>query len=226
MQKLGLNEAENYGILFLYLVFMEADMGTLTLKAGTKQNASSSREYFLFHAMARSSSYAAFLDEVKRYNAEHPEGKISDDAEDKKCMKKSYQEFKSAVNTGFRSVENIDFDNPQVLRRLKNILQQQLPRETYKTMGDFASVPLTQADIGYTLLCHADGVKILGAKYLAQQKREEEKILHEQVVVGKSGITSYGSYSEDRVFSNQNTYKTQKEILVERMMQERRQNRK
>lgn len=200
-------------------------MGTLTLKSNTTYNARDSREYFLFHAMAKSQTGGEFLKKVEQYDIEHPEGRILNDEVDKKNMHKSYHEFKKAVEKGFRGVENVDFDNPQVLSRLKNILQQQLPKETYKTKGDFLSIPLTQADIGYTLACHAEGIKRLGSKYLAQQRQAEEQVVHEPVIVGKSGVVKHGGYGEKQVFSHKSTYKTEKEILVERMLEENRKKR-
>lgn len=185
----------------------EAKMATLSIKE--------SREFLIFQAFSQNKTYDAALTELEQHDAAHPDKKIFASAEEKKAMFDSYIMFKEAERMISRGEVAPDYDNGQVLERLKNVLSQKLPavsREVIKS--GMVSPALNKANVGRMMAVHAKNVKIMGKRELFSKK----KIEHEQAFVGKSGVTGHSPY--ERVVSEERTYKRNEDIILERMLKE------
>ncbi len=181
-------------------------MATLSIKE--------SREFVIFQAFSKNNTYSSALDDLEKYDRENPDRRIFATPEEKKAMRDSYLMFKAAEKTIERSGGMPDYDNPQVMERLKNVLSQQLPAVSREVLKDApASTAINKANVGRMMALHARNVKTLGKKMLQQRVSG-----HEQAMVARQG--NVGTSPHEKVISNDSTYKRNEEIIIERMLRE------
>lgn len=184
-----------------------------------------SREFFIFQAFANNQSYDEALGVIEAHDRDHPEGKILASAVDKLYMKESYKLFREASRPLYgKGGLAPDYDNPQVMERLKNIIKQKLPPTARDVLSErTGSVTMNQANIGRMLAVYAGQLKALGKKALNEQKRQAEAKHYGTVATtDRSGRVSHGGYGKGIVFSDESKpYKTTSQILQDRIRDEK-----
>lgn len=187
-------------------------MATLTIKE--------SQEFVIFQAFAQNDTFHGALSALEDYDKNNPEKRIFASLDEKKAIRESFAIFKEAENIISRNGTRLDYDNPQVMERLKTILSQKLPaisRDTFKEAT--SSVAINKANVGRMMALHAYNVKTLGKKLMQQPKDNS----HVQAVVERYG--KLGSSPHKEVFSKENSYKSNQEVIRDKMLEEQKKQR-
>ena len=184
-------------------------MATLTIKE--------SREFVIFQAFAKNDTFRGALSAIEEYDKANPDRRIFAAPDEKKAMRDSFKLFKDAEKVIARNGTALDYDDPLIVDRLNTILSQNLPVFSKKTMkDDTSSISIKKANIGRMMAVHAHNVKTLGNRLMKENKERQ----HEAAMVAKHGITGHSPY--EKVISNERTYKSNTDILVERLLKEQR----
>lgn len=187
-------------------------MATLTIKE--------SREFVIFQAFAQNDTFQGALSTLEDYDRDNPNRRIFASPEEKKAMRDSFAIFKEAENIITKAGTRLDYDNPQVMERLKTILSQKLPaisRDTFKNAT--TSVAINKANVGRMMAVHAYNVKTLGKKLMKEPKDNS----HVQAVVEK--YAKLGTSPHKEVFSKESTYKSNQDVIRDKMMEEQKKQR-
>ncbi len=187
-------------------------MATLTIKE--------SREFVIFQAFAQNSTFQGALSVLEDYDRNNPNRRIFAAPDEKKAMRESFAIFKEAENIISRNGTKLDYDNPQIMERLKTILSQKLPaisRDTFKDAT--SSVAINKANVGRMMALHAYNVKTLGKK-LMQEIRDNS---HVQAMVEKYG--KLGTSPHKEVFAQDTSYKSNQEVVRDRVLDEQKKQR-
>ncbi|MCM1323869.1 MAG: hypothetical protein NC218_06880 [Acetobacter sp.] len=193
-------------------------MVTLSMKASESGN------FVVFRALAESSRFQEALERVEQYNTKHPDRRVLGTPRLKKAMEEAFKQMKAVMKKAFPNVEKLDLDDSQVVDRLHHVLCQHLPKDSFKELGRYEGLSMRQANIGHILVTYSESIDKFGKGYFAEQKRASERIEHEQVTVNRHRRLGQ-SYASGMVFSNKNTYKTSREAVVARMLEEKRKGR-
>ena len=184
-------------------------MGQLSISCG--------REFSVFQIFAESKSFRAALKKIEAYDKEHQTGKIAATPEDKKALRESFSMFKEAEKTISNNGTALDYDNPQIIERLNTILTQRLPAISQDVIKkETSSLAIKKANIGMMMAKHAENIRRLGKK-MVMQKPERRR---EQAMTERTGKTGHSPH--EKVFSTKTSYKSNHDVIVERLMQERR----
>lgn len=172
-----------------------------------------SREYAVFQAFSNNSTYKGALTELEAFDRENPDRRIFTSAEEKKMMRESYRLFKESELEVKRGGMTLDYDDKQVVERLKTVLSQKMPaisREVLKQHTD--SLAINKANIGRMLEVHARNIRVYGKKEM--KKNMEERRENRQVMVDKYRKLKHSPY--EGVFSRASSYKPIGQVLRER----------
>ena len=187
-------------------------MATLTIRE--------SREFVIFQAFAQNDKFSDVLETLEEYDRNNPDRRIFAAPEEKKAMRESFAIFKEAENIISRNGTHLDYDNPQIMERMKTILAQKLPAVSRDTFNNATtSTAINKANIGRMMAVHAYNVKTLGKKLL----REPRDDSHIQAMVEKYG--KIGNSPHKEVFSKENTYKSNQEVVRDKMLEEQKKQR-
>lgn len=182
-------------------------MATLSIKE--------SREFVVFKAFSSNDSCEGALKDLEKYDRENPDKCIFTSAEDKKGMRDSYVMFKEAERMIDRVNGRPDYDNPQIMERMKTILSQKLPAISRDVIKDATtSVAINKANIGRMLFKHAKNVGALSKRMM----KESVEHRHEQPRVSRHGNVGRSPY--EKVYSDKKTYQRNEDVLIERMLRE------
>ncbi len=191
-------------------------MGTLELK--------DCKEVFIFKTMTEHERFLDACKAVMAFDKEHPDKKILKGSVDKEVLRMCFTECRNAVAIAFRKGERPDFSNISHLNRLKNVYNQQLPKACQKPHDNFTSLFRGKIEMGINFLDHLEYVGRAGLKYykslISEEKREASKRTYEQATVGKYRQLEHG-YDNGKVFSSEKQYKTNQEVIYERLSKER-----
>lgn len=195
---------------------MEDHMATLELK--------DCKEAMLFRAVTENDSYLGACKALIAFDKTHPEKKFFKKTSDKEVFRMCFNECRQAVAIAFPRGEVPDFNNVAHLNRLKNVFNQQLPRMCQKYYDDFSSSFKGRIGMGDIFIKHMDYIDRAGLSYykslISEQKREASKRSYEQATVGCYRQLGRG-FGDKKVFSEKNTYKTNREAVLARMAAER-----
>lgn len=172
-----------------------------------------SREYVIFQAFSNNSTYKDALTELEAFDRENPDRRIFASAEEKRAMRESYRLFKDSELEVQRGGMTLDYDNKQVIERLKTVLSQKIPaisREVLKQHTD--SPAINKANVGRMMAVHARNIKVYGKKELS--KFMEERQENRQAMVDK--YRKLGRSPYEGVFSKESSYKPIGKVLKER----------
>lgn len=171
-----------------------------------------SREFVLFQAFAKNSSFSAALKAIEAHDRENPKERILASSDDKLFLFESYKFFREAEKPLQKNGERPDYGNPQLLERLKTVISQRLPAVSREVMLENAKSPaMIMANIGRMLAVHAKNIKTHGRQELARLKRQEFENNNRRTVAmtKKQGQVNFGGYGGGVVFSvKSNNYKT------------------
>ncbi len=183
-------------------------MATLTIRE--------SREFVIFQAFAQNDTFHGALSDLENYDKNNSDKRIFVAPEEKKAMRESFAIFKEAERIISRNGTRLDYDNPQIMERLKTILSQKLPaisRDVFKDAT--SSVAINKANVGRMMAVHAYNVKTLGKKLMQEPKDNS----HVQAVVDR--YAKLGKSPHQGVFSKESSYKSNHEVLRDRMIEEK-----
>lgn len=174
-----------------------------------------SREFMIFKAFAGNDSFLMALKELQGYDAEHPDRKIIGALAEKEVLQNGFKAFKEAEKKLCRNGAP-DYDDPKILKRLATILSQESKNAARAGLGEQAGGSLASLRVNAVMkaIQYGRDVKTLGRRLL-----KNEGIKHEQARVAKSGITGHSPY--EKVVSEEKNYKSNEEIILERMLKER-----
>ena len=184
-------------------------MATLTIKE--------SREFVIFQAFAKNDTFHGALKAMEEYDHANPDRRIFAAPDEKKAMRDSFKVFKDAEKIIARNGTALDYDDPLIMDRLNTILSQSLPAVSKRVIKeDTSSLSIKKANIGRMMAVHAHNVKTLGNRLM----KENNERSHETAMVAKHGITGHSPH--EKVFSNERTYKSNTDVLLERLLKEQR----
>lgn len=182
------------------------------------------KEMVVFKAMTENDSFLTACKQIAEFDKAHPGREVLKHKITKEILQKCFKECQAAMATAFPRGETPDFGNLTHLNRLKNVFNQQLPMRGRKSYDNFTSVFRGKIDMGNIFLEHMDYIGQAGMKYYnslkAEEKREAEKIERTPVMVSSYRRLEQG-YGDKKVFSGKPTYKTNREVIIERMRKER-----
>lgn len=195
-------------------------MATLTLK--------DCKEFMIFCALTENERFVDACKALMDFDKTHPNEKVFKEPKDKEILRQCFNECRQALLIAFPRDEQPDFNNLAHLNRLQNVFNQQLPRRCQKSQNAFETPFKGKIGMGQIFLKHMDYLRDAGLPYykslISEQKREDSKRTYEQARVDSYRPLERG-YGEKKVFSGKATYKTQQEVIRDRIAEERRKGR-